>query len=270
MAHHGHYRCRLSRLMLFLVRLGLARGVLKRYFVKSWIACRGNRPIDIRYHGLKLRLNPSDNTIESKLLFSSQLREKTELSYLNNAIAHGGAVIDIGANMGYYSLMAAHMGAQKVLAIEPNPTMVDRLRQAITMNGFEDVITTYPVGVADAHARIALHICAKDHGSSSLVNDKVGQATIEIDVIPLAYLLEQADISRVSTLKIDVEGAEDRVLIPFFRNCPKSLWPALLIIEDNSDAWKENLLEQMTNYGYQLAQATNANLIYTRNTQQAT
>ena len=58
---------------------------------------------------------------------------------------------------------------------------------------------------------------------------------------PLLEVLIQESITRIDALKIDVEGAEERILIPFFNEAEKSLWPKLLIIEDARTSWRNGL-----------------------------
>ncbi len=50
---------------------------------------------------------------------------------------------------------------------------------------------------------------------------------------PLLGLLRERAIERTDAMKIDVEGAEDTVLAPFFRDAPRTLWPAAILIEDS-------------------------------------
>ena len=55
-----------GRLVRAAVRLGLGRGRLKQLFAKVWQVAVGTGPVDVVYHGIKLRLFPVGNTIESK------------------------------------------------------------------------------------------------------------------------------------------------------------------------------------------------------------
>ena len=75
-----------NRLFLFLVAMGLGRGKLKRVFSRYWQAATPQAAVDIDYHGLHLRLRPVGNTIESKILFSSRLREAEELAEFVSAL----------------------------------------------------------------------------------------------------------------------------------------------------------------------------------------
>jgi len=56
----------------------------------------------------------------------------------------------------------------------------------------------------------------------------------------------------VDALKIDVEGLEDVILAPFFRDAPPRLWPRFVIIEDSRPSWKVDLMSVMQGCGYEL------------------
>jgi hypothetical protein len=66
------------------------------------------------------------------------------------------------------------------------------------------------------------------------------------------------------TLKIEVEGVEDVILAPFFRDAAKSLWPRLLIIEDTSNLWQLDLLSETSALGYSVAARTKLNVLLRR------
>jgi hypothetical protein len=71
----------------------------------------------------------------------------------------------------------------------------------------------------------------------------------------------QEEIQEIDALKIDVEGVEDVVLAPFFRDAPKSLWPRLLVIEDTSNLWEVDLLSELSALGYSVAVRTKLNVL---------
>ena len=129
-----------SRLFLALAKLGFGRGRLKLLFAQLWNGLNGDRPVDMLYNDLKFRLRPRQNTIESKMMFSSKRREEPELKMISHYLADGGVFVDIGANIGYYSLNAALLGAQKAIAIEPNPAILARLNDNIALNNLSNKI----------------------------------------------------------------------------------------------------------------------------------
>jgi hypothetical protein len=80
----------------------------------------------------------------------------------------------------------------------------------------------------------------------------------------LQRILEEAGVSRVDALKIDVEGFEDRVLTGFFRDAPPSLWPHAVVIEHLSkNEWLEDCIADMRARGYVEAGRTRSNTLLT-------
>jgi len=78
----------------------------------------------------------------------------------------------------------------------------------------------------------------------------------------LLQLLQNERADWVDAVKIDVEGSEDRILVPFFRDAPRSLWPKLLVIEDAGGAWSIDLSSHLTATGYAIAARSKQNVIF--------
>jgi len=129
-----------SRIILGLAKMGLGRGRLKLLFSQLWNRINGDKPVDLIYQNLKLRLQPRQNTIESKIMFSAKKREGAELALIKRHLVGGGVFVDIGSNIGYYALNVALMNAGKVIAIEPNPPVLARLRDNIALNDLQSKI----------------------------------------------------------------------------------------------------------------------------------
>jgi hypothetical protein len=72
----------LAALFLGWQKVGLGRGRLKLLFSQLWNRINGDRPVDLIYQNLKLRLQPRQNTIESKIMFSAKQREGVELALI--------------------------------------------------------------------------------------------------------------------------------------------------------------------------------------------
>ena len=265
MDEFGAYRpSGVNRLILFLVRMGLGRGKLKHVFSRAWQATSPDTPVDFAYHGLRLRLRPVGNTIESKILFSSRLREAEELAFIRQYLTVGGCFVDIGANVGYYALMAVHTGATQVLAAEPNPELVDRFAANIALNGYDQQITILPVAIGAADDTARLHLKQGDTGGSSIVRNVAADGTIDVPVRPLAALLAEHGITSVDAMKIDIEGMEDRALAPFLIQKNSALFPRLLIIETvNRDDWEVDVLQRLAECGYVTIAETRGNSVLT-------
>ena len=258
----AHRPSGVNRLILFLVRMGFGRGKLKRVFSRAWQASSPDTPVDFAYHGLRLRLRPVGNTIESKILFSSRLREAEELAFIRQYLTGGGCFVDIGANVGYYALMAAHAGATQVLAAEPNPELVDRFAANITLNGHDQQITILPVAIGAADDMARLHLKQGDTGGSSIVRNVAADGAIDVLVRPLATLLAEHGVTAVDAMKIDIEGMEDRALAPFLIPENSALFPRLLIIETvNRDDWEVDVLQRLAECGYVTIAETRGNSV---------
>ena len=65
-------------------------------------------------------------------------------------------------------------------------------------------------------------------------------------------MIDQAGIFSIDPLKIDIEGAEDLALTPFFRTAPTELLPRLVLIEDRPGEWSVNIYGLMQARGYVL------------------
>ena len=91
------------------------------------------------------------------------------------------------------------------------------------------------------------------------------QTTVRVPCKPLLTLLNEQDIAAIDALKIDVEGMEDAVLAPFFRDAPQTLWPQLILIEDSSHEWKVDLFAVLKEKGYVASLRTKQNVVLRRN-----
>jgi FkbM family methyltransferase len=249
-------------LMLFR-QAGLAHGPVKNLLTRLWLSRHPDAPVDIRYQGVKYRLYPSDNVTDQKILFGSRKRDQVELEALRKVVCNGGIFIDIGANIGYYSLMAACFGATRILAIEPNPHALERLVFNIAANGYDDRITVLPVALGDAAGQATLFIPEQgDIGGGRISDHRIEGRQVTVAVQPLTAILADQGIVRIDALKIDVEGMEDAVLFPFFEHAPRTLWPGLVVIEHSSGKdWKRDILSWLLANGYSATLQTRSNMV---------
>lgn len=214
--------------------------------------------VDATVDGLKLRLHLKDNVSERKFLFMPQFFDTEERKLLKTMLRPHDVFIDIGANAGIYSLTAAARGA-KVLAIEPNPAVLERLSFNAALNGFD--VTTEQAAVSDSAGTFDLTLDRTNLGGASLVEAR-SREKISVRCDTLLDILKKHWISRVTALKIDIEGAEDKALIPFFGAAPSSLHPAIIILENAKSGWRQDLPGALEKAGYALEQTTRMNMIW--------
>lgn len=223
----------------------------------------GPSPVDATVDGIKMRFHTDDNVSERKFLFMPQFYDVAERQLIRDSLKPGGVFVDIGANAGIYTLTAAATGA-RVLSVEPNPKALERLRLNIALNGFEDKVTVEAVGIAEKAGAFMMELDASNLGGGSLVPGWSARgAEIEVPCLALLDVLRRNAITHVDILKIDIEGAEDRALVPFLRDAPPDLLPRVMIME-GSDNWALDLKSACVKAGYTLSSKTRMNFIWTR------
>lgn len=160
---------------------------------------------------------PEKDIFISKSLLSSGIWEPKTTALFQSILrtSRDLTVLDIGANVGYYTLMAAAAG-HYVVAVEPNKGNIKLLVKAIQMNGFENTVTLLNNAVSDSERIVTLDISSPNNqGAARVVSDSevMGseRKTVKIPSIPLDSLVDLIP-SRNVVIKIDVEGHECRVL----------------------------------------------------------
>lgn len=215
-------------------------------------------PLDVETWGLKTRLDPRRNVAEKRMLFSPLRFDAREREALAAHLRQGDSFVDVGANVGAYSLWAGRCVGPTghVLAMEPQPAVLARLRAHAELNPSLP-LTIMPVAAGAREETLRLSLNPGNEGEASLALP--GATGIDVPVRPLLSLVRAAGLQRVDALKIDVEGYEESVLLPFFSDAPKSLWPTLMVLERGEEDWKGDLIGALTDFGYRVRLTTRMN-----------
>lgn len=141
--------------------------------------------------------------------------ERRTVALVEELLRPGMAMVDVGAHVGYYSLVAASLvgvgGA--VWSFEPDPATRRFLDQNVAANGFAERVTVMGQAVGATEATQPLFRHAADSGSSSLLQRQAGGlAPVDVEVTTLDSWAASAGWPSVDLVKIDVEGAEAGVL----------------------------------------------------------
>jgi FkbM family methyltransferase len=128
-------------------------------------------------------------------------------------------VVDVGANWGYFTLMAAELVGRsgRVLAVEPDPRMFALLQRNLSLNGLSQVDAVACAAGADRETRW-LHGYADGAENRGVSRIRAGAGTADgvtafaVRTAPLDLLLDERNIGAVDLIKIDVEGFEADVL----------------------------------------------------------
>jgi FkbM family methyltransferase len=129
----------------------------------------------------------------------------------------GDTVVDVGAHIGLYTLIAAkRVGPSgKVIAIEPDPENCNLLKRNVELNRLTNVITL-ECAAFSSNSKLKLYLPGKERGFTKLgtimTNRAVTENFLEIDATTLDHLMMMQGIAQVNWIKIDVEGAELEVL----------------------------------------------------------
>jgi len=239
------------------------RGALlaRRLALRGW-----SGPIDGVADGFRLRVHIADNISERKFLFMPQLFDPVELGFIRGQLQQiGGLFLDIGANAGIYSLTAARALAASgkpggVICVEPNPTMLERLTTNLVLNDFTGLVRVFPLALSDRAGEIEFTISDTNLGESGLAKEQGRKIRVACDT--LLNVLKQSGAVQVTGMKIDVEGLEDRILMPFLRDAPRSLYPGFIVIEISHQGWPEDLLGEFGRCGYHICQRNRMNAIF--------
>jgi len=245
------------------------RSRLKRGAFRPWLSRLVNLlragPVDVSYQSASFRFYHQASATERGALFNPDYNLE-ELSFLRAHVPTGGMFVDIGANVGTYALvLARHVGTKgKVIAVEPHPVIHARLAFNRDASSVDQVrLVAAAVGAADGE--LLIETDGDNLGASHVVLGAPSANAIKVPSLRLARILGDAGVASVDALKIDIEGFEDRALVPFFEEAPQSLWPRAVVIEHLSrDEWQQDTIADMIARGYAEAARTRSNTLLKR------
>lgn len=171
-------------------------------------------------NGLNCYIDTRDRYLVPRLLLDGYA-DAYLTSYFDAYVKTSQTVVDVGANIGYYSLLLAHRVGRKgkILAFEANPQLGSLIYRNFEANSYQDRLTVVNKVVADKTGFVVLNTVGGYPGSSTIgqITDAYAQkhfatlSPVEVESVTLdAYF--GADIPRIDVLKIDVEGSEAHVL----------------------------------------------------------
>jgi|HubBroStandDraft_4_1064222.scaffolds.fasta_scaffold108375_2 FkbM family methyltransferase len=148
--------------------------------------------------------------------------EREETALVRRVLQPGMTVIDAGANIGYYTALAASIvGVRgKVFAFEPSPYAYGRLAEWIKENGVRQV-SAFNMGLGDHDGTLDLYVPPESYGNHdpSVVEYCSGMNRITVPIRRLESVIEEFDLLCVDFMKVDVEGYEPMLL----RGCERFL-----------------------------------------------
>jgi len=248
----------------FLIYIGqhsfLKRGLF-RYRYSKIIFSLKKGPLDVYFKKCAFRIFGENNLIEYGILLDPKYNS-LDLKFLLEGSNLDSNFVDLGSNIGLYSqplALASPNGI--VLSIDANPLMKSRL------------LFNYKA-TAITNIRFVLSAVSNKIGTGSLKIRKNDNAIVALDeniqsdvkINTLENLIHENNIKSIYGLKIDIEGHEDKALVPFLLNANESLLPKKIVIEKfskNTDYPECTLAFKKLNY--KLVSRSKNNSFYEKN-----
>lgn len=174
-------------------------------------------------------------------------------AFLAARLRPGDTFVDVGANIGYFTLLAAKLVGPhgKVVAIEPSSFTLARLRANVERNGMEEIVRCIHAAASDHEGSCTLYQGDDDNiGTASIVR-RSDQPSEQVPTAPLDRLLLPAEVANARVVKIDVEGAEELVLKGMESVLPKLPPNAEIVMEISPDSSAaDRIMLFLANHGW--------------------
>lgn len=231
------------------------------------------RPVSIRSQQLVLDVT---EFTAGPLYFGGSVYEPATTDFFIQQLRPGHVFVDIGANHGYFTMLAASLvgPSGQVFAFEPNPRVFEQLRTHVRLNRFEPRVSLQSCALADragGTARLYVSQVATNSGLSSLTPnaellDTGGlseDGTVDVPLETFDRWRAAAGVERVDLVKIDVEGAEALVIAGMAETLRAGLIQSLII----ETTWDSAAHRLMCAAGYEARSLDEAgtltNILYT-------
>jgi FkbM family methyltransferase len=156
--------------------------------------------------GHKMFLDSTD----SLCLSVNEVYEPRVLEIVKKEVKKGDIVVDLGANIGYFTLIFAKLVGDtgRVYAFEPDPENFALLKKNVEINGYKNVVLVQKA-VSNQTGKTKLYLSEENVGDHQIFDSKYGRKSIEIETVTLdEYFKDEA----VDFVKIDIQGAEQATL----------------------------------------------------------
>ena len=183
--------------------------------------------------GLKLRIYPKNEVFRA--LFVRGIYDPNLIVTVNTLLHKGGTFIDVGANMGYFSLLASKVVGEdgRILAIEPSSRDFTRLVDNVNINHLSN-INPYRLAISDKKGTTKLSVACEERSSLNTLGTSFGFKGIEkvaiedVETDTIDAIVEKEGIKSVDVLKIDIEGSE-MVALQGAKNTIEKYRPVILL-----------------------------------------
>ena len=191
---------------------------------------------------------------QQRHIYYSRLYEYSYIACLEKFVKLGDLFVDVGANIGFYTIWAAlRVGLEgRVISFEPNPLAFTSLERNIELNELRNV-NLYQVAVGGSDGMAQLEARFDDLALSRIVKSETGKEIISVPQRRLDTFFSETEKTQIKFIKIDAEGAEPEILQGGETILEKR--PDLLVEVDErrlglAGSSEEELLALLTRYEY--------------------
>lgn len=192
--------------------IGAGKPLLWSRLIDPYFAWHHRRFVARTIFGMRMRGDAAD--IIGQYIYYFGLWEPTITAWVSRRLAPGDVFLDVGANIGYYSLLASHLVGPRgsVVAIEASPATFQALSHNLAMNKIANV-RALNLAASDRAGRLTLYRGEEHNSGRATVVDGQGlEVEAEVPAAPLNSILSAGELRRLRLAKIDVEGAEAQVV----------------------------------------------------------
>ena len=202
-------------------------------------------------NGIKVYLSP--DTYSLRLMFTSFKQNLHQ--GIERKKSFKTTYVDIGANVGWYSLCAAKVGYEKIIAVEANPKTYTSLINNISLNNLHSKILALNLAISDAPGVVEI---SDSNSSDQNTILKTEGSKIHTLSLSLDQIIGMVPIQGPAHLKVDIEGAE-KLLIDGAKNVLGRTIFQTVEIESTFENFPyiENALEQ---HGYRLSEKADSKI----------
>jgi len=157
-------------------------------------------------NGSRIIIRPGETGVTGNLYCC--LHDFADMGYLLHVITPDDVFVDVGANVGTYTILACAAKGAKGICFEPVPSTFERLMDNLRINNLVQRVEARNIGLSDREGDLVF-TSGEDTTNHIVAGDEQASNVVQVKVLPLDAILE--DVTP-SLLKIDVEGFEMRVL----------------------------------------------------------
>ena len=207
-------------------------------------------------NGYKLAVIPGDLGISSELLMF-KTHEPLTTKLLSKELKKGMTCLDVGGNIGYYTLLESQIVGNdgKVIAIEPSPPNFQHLKKNLEIQDTANV-DAYNFAAGDKDGEVNFLVYQESNGSFTIPDGETTNLPGELIKVPAKRMdtfLDELNVKHVDFVRMDVEGYESHI-IQGMTNTIKTSKPMFQIEVHASLMGKEGtkqFLKEFQNHGYE-------------------